>query len=68
MSTLATIYSDLYEIALKLDSIPKRIQEVPDLDHRENILLIAKALSHIFELQNNIHMVRPDLKKNHKEN
>ncbi|CEI50988.1 hypothetical protein [Acinetobacter bereziniae] len=68
MSTLETIYSDLYEIALKLDSIPKRIQEVPDLDHRENILLIAKALSHIFELQNNIQMVRPDLKKNHKEN
>ena len=55
-------------IALKLDSIPKRIQEVPDLDHRENILLIAKALSHIFELQNNIQMVIPDLKKNHKEN
>ncbi len=68
MSTLETIYSDLYEIALKLDSIPKRIQEVPDLDHRENILLIAKALSHIFELQNNIQMVIPDLKKNHKEN
>lgn len=68
MSTLETIYSDLYEIALKLDSIPKRIQEVPDLDHRENILLIGKALSHIFELQNNIQMARPDLKKNHKEN
>ena len=68
MSTLETIYSDLYEIALKLDSIPKRIQEVPDLDLRENILFIAKALSHIFELQNNIYMVRPDLKKNHKEN
>ncbi|MCM8510810.1 hypothetical protein J0904_01735 [Acinetobacter bereziniae] len=68
MSTLETIYSDLYEIALKLDSIPKRIQEVPDLDNRENILLIAKALSHIFELQNNIQMVIPDLKKNHKEN
>jgi predicted methyltransferase len=68
MSTLATIYSDLYEIALKLDSIPKRIQEVPDLDNRENILLIGKALSHIFELQNNIQMVIPDLKKNHKEN
>lgn len=68
MSTLETIYSDLYEIALKLDSIPKRIQEVPDLDNRENILLIGKALSHIFELQNNIQMVISDLKKNHKEN
>lgn len=46
MSTLETIYSDLYEIALKLDSIPKRIQEVPDLDNSENILLIARVIAY----------------------
>ncbi|MCX5466322.1 hypothetical protein [Acinetobacter nematophilus] len=61
MSTLETIYSDLSEIALKLDSIPKQIQEVPDLEHRENILLIGKALSHIFELQHNLQKFRSDL-------
>ncbi|WP_445115471.1 hypothetical protein [Acinetobacter sp. WZC-1] len=68
MSILETINSDLYEIASKLDGIPKMIQEAPELENRENILLIGKALSHVFELQSNIHKIRPDLKKIYEKN
>lgn len=61
------MYSDLSEIALKLGSILKKIQEVPDLEPRENILLIGKALSHIFGLQHNLANIRPDLKTIHEK-
>lgn len=62
MDPLEKINHDLYQAAILLDSIPKKIQEAPELENRENILLIGKALSHIFELQHNIHKHRPDLK------
>lgn len=62
MDQLEKLNYDLYQVAILLDSIPQKIQEVPELENRENILLIGKALSHIFELQQNVYKHRPDLK------
>ncbi|ENU59394.1 hypothetical protein [Acinetobacter guillouiae] len=50
MNVLDTINSELHQAAMLLDNISGKIQEAPELENRENILLIGKALSHIFEL------------------
>ena len=68
MNILDTINSELHQAAMLLDNISGKIQEAPELENRENILLIGKALSHIFELQKNIYEHRPDLKNIHKQN
>lgn len=60
---LKAINDELDRIAIQLDKIPQKIQQAPELQNRENILLIGKALSHIFELQSNIHKHRSDLKE-----
>lgn len=67
MDQLKKINDDLYQAAILLDSIPSKIKSDPSLENRENILLIGKALSHIFELQNNIYKIRPDLKINYQQ-
>ena len=68
MNVLDTINSELHQAAMLLDNISGKIQEAPELENRENILLIGKALSHIFELQKNICEHRPDLKNIHEQN
>jgi len=55
MKILDIINSELPQAAMLLDNISGKIQEAPELENRENILLIGKVLSHIFELQKNIH-------------
>ncbi|WP_419820329.1 hypothetical protein [Acinetobacter sp.] len=68
MKILDIINSELPQAAMLLDNISGKIQEAPELENRENILLIGKVLSHIFELQKNIYEHRPDLKNIHEQN
>ncbi|WP_336166671.1 hypothetical protein [Acinetobacter sp. 161(2023)] len=68
MTLLKTINSELNQAAIILDQITHKIQMAPELDNKENILLIAQAMSNIFLIQKNIYEHCPELKNSLSQN
>jgi len=69
MTLLEKINSELNQAAIILDQITHKIQMAPELKNKENIILIAEAMSNIFLIQKNIYEHKPELKHSlNKEN
>ncbi|WP_445116315.1 hypothetical protein [Acinetobacter sp. WZC-1] len=62
MTLLEKINSELNQASIILYQITHKIQMAPELENRENILLIAQAMSNIFLIQKNIYEHNPELK------
>ena len=62
MTLLEKINSELNQAAIILDQITHKIQMAPELENKENILLIGQAMSNIFLIKKNIYEKNPELK------
>jgi len=61
MATLEALYENLSRVARALDRAAGQIRDVPLDPARENIRRIGNALDQIFEIQRQIHPLRPEL-------
>lgn len=65
MATLEALYKNLDRAARTLDRAAGQIRDTPLEPTRDNIRRIAKALAEIFEIQQEIYPLRPELIPHH---
>ena len=65
MATLEALYKNLERAARTLDKTARQIRDTPLEPTRENIRRIANALSEIFDIQQEIYPLRPELIPHH---